>query len=207
MEEVELTFKCRFLSLRRSKQANAGFTLVELMVVVVVIGILTTLAISSYSGAVRKAKLSEARIALKTIWECNQAYYMEHGEYFGPCYDIGTTGVPEIGFSPLSGKPLFVYSIVINSPPVYIAEPLMPNYGGDGSLRGYELQVDVDGNLSIFEPGDEAIGSLARKAPTGGMIATEDYEHVYGIGYGQSGEEGGSGGDTGGEEEEEEGGD
>ena len=133
-----------------------------------IVGILASLSLLSYSKAVRKAKLTEAKIALKRMWECNDMFYNEHGYYYGPVYDIGNSGLSEIGFSPLSGNPLFIYSIEINSPPIYIAEPLRKEFGGDGSISGYELQIDFKGKLYIFEPGINNVSGMERITPTGG---------------------------------------
>ncbi len=151
---------------------HEGFSLLELMIVVVIVGILASISLLSYSKAVRRAKLSEAKIALKQIWECNEMFYTEYGYYFGPAYDIGITGIPEIGFSPLSGDPKFVYSIEINSPPTYIAEPLLRRFGGDGSILDYEVQVDWEGRMYVFEPGMFLSNGKPRLRPTLGGSET-----------------------------------
>ena len=151
---------------------NEGFSLLELMIVVVIVGLLASISLLSYSKAVKKAKLSEAKIALKQIWECNETFYMEYGYYFGPVYDIGNTGIPEIGFSPLSGEPKFVYSIEISSPPMYIAESLLKEFGGDGSILDYEVQVDWNGKLYVFEPGIFLSNGKPRLRPTHGGSET-----------------------------------
>ncbi len=136
------------------RNSRSAFTLIELMVVVVIVGILAAIAIPVYSSATRKAKLSEAKIILKQIRQCNELFYMNNGYYFGPAYDIGTTGCPEIGFDKPSGNPRFIYSIFINSPPTYVAFPKAVEDGGDAGIQGYEIQIDVNGYMKVIEPGD-----------------------------------------------------
>jgi len=57
----------------------AGFSLVELMIVIVIIGVLAAIAVPIYSSSVQKAKRSEADAALGSIRKELQAYYGEHG--------------------------------------------------------------------------------------------------------------------------------
>ena len=64
--------------LRRNQR---GFTLVELMIVVIIVGILAAVAIPMYQGATERAKASEAVAALGTIRGAMRVYYAEHGTY------------------------------------------------------------------------------------------------------------------------------
>lgn len=61
------------------KLQKKGFTLVELIVVVVIVGILTGLAISRYRLMTIKSKISEAVVFMKYIQNLANVYYNEHG--------------------------------------------------------------------------------------------------------------------------------
>ncbi len=66
-----------------------GFTLIELMIVVVIIGILAALAIPRFMSATVKAKESEAKTILKQIFTLQDSYRQESGAYSAVLATIG----------------------------------------------------------------------------------------------------------------------
>jgi prepilin-type N-terminal cleavage/methylation domain-containing protein len=67
-----------------SIQNKKGFTLIELMVVIVIIGILAAIAIPKLFGMTAKAKAQEVGPAVGTWVKLQQAYKMETGEWGNP---------------------------------------------------------------------------------------------------------------------------
>ena len=58
-----------------------GFTLIEMMVVVVIIGILAAIAVPLYSKTVERTRIAEAVDILKAIRDAEMRYAMEFGDY------------------------------------------------------------------------------------------------------------------------------
>jgi type IV pilus assembly protein PilE len=66
-----------------------GFSLTELMVVIVIIGILAMLAIPRFLGVTTKAKMTEAKTMLKQVYVLEDAYYQENDAYTQDLKAIG----------------------------------------------------------------------------------------------------------------------
>jgi len=60
---------------------QAGFTLVEILIVVVIIGILATIAVPTYMRYVERGYASDAKVQMKNILENAEIYEQENGEW------------------------------------------------------------------------------------------------------------------------------
>ena len=68
----------KFINELRSQD---GFTLVELMIVVAIIGVLSAVAIPNFKKYQAKAKTSEAKVQLAAAYTAQQAFYGDFGAY------------------------------------------------------------------------------------------------------------------------------
>ena len=124
-----------------------GFTLVELLVVVLIIGILAAVALPQYAKAVEKARMAEAIMIVEKIAQANDLYKMENGNYTNNINDLGIefTGAdgahPDVGIN-WKGTKFFTFAA--------------SNYSGDHQYKAtaqrepfgskYALMILFDGS-------------------------------------------------------------
>lgn len=75
--------------IRMFADPRAGFSMTELMVVLVIIGVLTLLALPRLMPLVTKAKTTEAKLMLKQVYTLEKSYKYEHDVYSSSLTDIG----------------------------------------------------------------------------------------------------------------------
>lgn len=71
------------------KQRQSGFTIVELLIVIVIIGILATLVIVTFSGVQQRARDSERKTDINAIAGQLEAFYASKG-YYPTAADMNT---------------------------------------------------------------------------------------------------------------------
>jgi len=92
------------------KKLLKGFTLIELMIVVAIIGILAAIAIPNFVKFQCRSKQSEAKGNLKAIYVAEEAYRGEYDTYWPTL-----SGASGIGFQAKGSKIRYTYSVTAGS--------------------------------------------------------------------------------------------
>lgn len=128
---------------RLDRQLSA-FSLTELLVVLVIIGILVFLALPNLLPAVTEAKAQEAKLNLKHLHTMQRNYFYVHSKYADNFGDINFEPPKSVDEG---GNAQYSYQIVDASGNGFTATAeALKDFDGDGALNKW--QIDQDMNLT-----------------------------------------------------------
>ena len=121
-----------------------GFTLVEILIVVVIIGILAAIAIPTYFKYVERGYASDAKVQMKNILENSKLYYSENDEFPEDVKIMNEEGYANVPESTLR-KWQFTIELSYESSQgisgTVTAESLDEMKGGAGKIITYDVQL------------------------------------------------------------------
>jgi type IV pilus assembly protein PilA len=146
-----------------ARKAARGFTLIELAIVVVIVGILAVIAVVGYRKIINSGKTTEAQNVISAIRVAQQDFFAERGTYA----DIGTQFCPAAQSCPAcvgTTKSQWTSACgngttgtgTYDNLAVHIADPVLfgyrtrggGNYGGDPNLSGTITWVNWGGMVA-----------------------------------------------------------
>ena len=156
---------------RHSRSHRAGYTLIEMMIVVAIIGILAAIAIPSFQSYLQRARVTEAVTFLGEIRQRQESYRAEFGQYCSVSGSPGTSvssgawapsALPASGsVVPWSGTPgawsqlgavpdgpvRFQYRTTAGPPG---SDPGVPGYDGSDFWFVAQARADLDGDGDVM---------------------------------------------------------
>ena len=123
-----------------------GFTLIELMVVVVIASVLFAIAVPAYSSYVRKSRRTEAKTALTALAGLEERFYSTNNTYSQTPTDLGYTGAFPVTVG--SG-----YYTVTVTKITQAAAGVAPAYQLDAAPLGDQLKDTACVTFTLFSTG------------------------------------------------------
>jgi type IV pilus assembly protein PilA len=151
------------IQVKKLHTRRGGFTLIELMIVVAIIGILAAIAIPNFLRFQLKAKSSEGKTNLAAIRTAEESYFAEYGNYIS-----ALPSPPTASMAPYNQKTVFSdavanqgFDIIGWSPEgmVYFNYSVEINAAADGFTAGAGADIDNDGTPQVW--GYRKTGSAA----------------------------------------------
>ncbi|MBY0516193.1 MAG: prepilin-type N-terminal cleavage/methylation domain-containing protein [Bacteriovoracaceae bacterium] len=93
--------------MKKLMNSESGFTLVELMVVVAIIGVLSAIAVPNFKKYQAKSKTSEAKLQLSALYTAEQSFFADYDSY-GTCLQF-------MGYNPTNEAAQRYYAIGFNT--------------------------------------------------------------------------------------------
>lgn len=75
-----------------NKNKDQGFTLVELLIVIVILGILATVTVFAVQGITDKGKQNACDVEVRALETAVEAYYVDNGQAFPTTLQVLNTG-------------------------------------------------------------------------------------------------------------------
>lgn len=148
------------------QKTNNGFTLIELMVVVAIVGILAAIAYPSYQNSVIKSKRADAKSALMELSNWMERYYTTTGCYTSGGCAAGTTTAPTLPFTNAPKSGTANYALTVTVTPNTFTLTATPQSNTPDNCGA--LTLDNTGVKSIASGGVATVTGTGTSATAGG---------------------------------------
>ena len=144
------------------RQNHAGFSLIELLIVITIIGIIASIAVPNLLASRRAANEGSAQQSMRTIASCEITYLHTTGN--GNYADLATLGTNTLTDSVLSSGSKSGYTFAVTAVSGSLAQywgyavPSTTNGIGKTGTRRFAISEDgiLRGDSTLVAPADEA---------------------------------------------------
>jgi prepilin-type N-terminal cleavage/methylation domain-containing protein len=147
---------------RRTPELRRGFTLIEVLIVVVILGILATIVLATFRGTTEDAEQTAFTASGRIFSDAALRYWIDNREYL----EDASSGVLPAGFEPYVLESAWgetpiggVWDTELNS--FGIVSALGVHFDGTGETRGDAYMLEID---AVVDDGDLTTGGFRRLA-------------------------------------------
>jgi type IV pilus assembly protein PilE len=127
------------------KKKVKAYTLTEILVVLVIIGILVLLALPNLLPLITKAKSTEAKVQLEHLYTLQRNYFFEKSKYTSDLNEIGYIQ-EKLSSDNKDGRANYRIEVVQSSPTAFVGRATaVADFNGNGTFNVWE--IDQDKNL------------------------------------------------------------
>ena len=124
------------------RQKIRAYTLTEILVVLVIIGILVLLALPNLMPLITKAKTTEAKLQLEHLAKLQQGFFFEHSTYSLDLAEIGFVQ-DQLSSDGKDGKANYKIEIVSANNSAFVAKATaVADFDGDGVYNVWQIDQD-----------------------------------------------------------------
>jgi type IV pilus assembly protein PilE len=121
----------------RGRLSRNGFTLIEVMIVVAIVGILAAIALPNYADYVKRAKIIEATTALSDARQRNEQFFLDTRDYTLNCAKAADD----------AGKQVRAFTITCPAGTLTVSTyTLLADGKANEGMSGFQYQIDNTGS-------------------------------------------------------------
>jgi type IV pilus assembly protein PilE len=128
---------------KTKRRMERGFSLLELMIVVAIVGILAAIAFTVYSAQVQKARRTDARTAVLDLAGREERFFSVANNYSQTSTDVGYGG----GFPQVVGSGYYQLNVSVPDPAFVAAGGVGPSYIITATVFGQQI---ADSSCQVF---------------------------------------------------------
>ncbi len=156
-----------------NKKYSKGFTLIEIMIVVAILGIVSSIAFPMYTDYVIRAKRADAKVELMKIAQLQESYFVENLSYAKDLTSTRASGGLDLGGTVMSEQNN--YSIAVSN----IVPANCTGLSSGTSCTGFTLTATALGaqtsdaqclNFSLTSTGTRGVSTVTSASPSAAEI-------------------------------------
>jgi len=128
------------------RRERAAFTLVELSIVLIIVGVMASMVIPLYTKALEQARVDAAATKLQGVWSAQRIYWLDRRVFASSLAELQTLDLVDASYAATQSDPdaSFVYEVLNAGDGAFTARARR----SDSEVWSGAIQIDQSGELS-----------------------------------------------------------